>query len=488
MSGSSGSATKNRSINYWIHSAICVAFIFGFGLLEPFGSLEKLGMQVLGIFIGLLYGWTFIGFIWPSLVGLLALGFTDYGAMGVVLAEGFGNIQVTILVLFVFILAAYLNKIGLSSYIANWFISRKFTIGKPWLFSLMILLVAYILGATVSLTASIVLIWSIFYNICDVVGFKKGDKYPTIMLVAIVFSAMLGFAVFPFKALQLLMLGSLENVSGLTVDFFDFTVLTFFITAASLLAFMVVFRFLLRPDVTPLTTDTDHFAHLRGQKLDRDQKIGAFFLVFFIFAMFAPSLLPKASLLGKIFTRLGTTGSLILVVTLIAVVKIQGKPIMDFGEAARGINWDIVIMFVATMPVAHAMSSPDTGVMTFIVEILEPIFQGMSPDLFIIVFVLVGGIVTQVAHNLVLGALLTPIAYSFSVTLGVNPLLTVTLLTYALAVAIATPGGSAPGALIYVNREWIDVASAYKYTAIIVVLNLVVMLIVGIPLGHIIFR
>ena len=87
-----------------------------------------------------------------------------------------------------------------------------------------------------------------------------------------------------------------------------------------------------------------------------------------------------------------------------------------------------------------------------------------------------------------MGALLTPIAYSFSIALGVNPLLAVTLLTYALAVAIATPGGSAPGALIYVNREWIDVVSAYKYTAIIVALNLVIMLVVGIPLGHIIFR
>ena len=64
MSGSDSSTVKNKPIIYWIHSAIFVAFIFGFGQLEPFGSLEKLGMQVLGIFIGLLYGWTFIGFIW----------------------------------------------------------------------------------------------------------------------------------------------------------------------------------------------------------------------------------------------------------------------------------------------------------------------------------------------------------------------------------------------------------------------------------------
>lgn len=487
MSGSNDATTTKKKIIYWINSAICIWFIFGFGLMEPFGSLEKVGMQVLGIFIGLLYGWTFIGFIWTSLLGLLALGFTEYGSMSKVLSEGFGNVQITLLVLFIFILAAYLNKIGLSTFIANWFISRKITIGRPWLFSLMVLLVTYILGATVSLTASIVLIWSIFYNICDVVGFKKGDKYPTIMLVAIVFAAMLGFAVFPFKALQVLILGSLESVSGLTVDFLDFTILSFFITMAALLFFMVVFRFILRPDVSPLTTDTDHFAHLRGQKLNRDQKIGAAFLVLFMAAMFAPSLLPKASMLGMFFTRLGTTGSLILVVTLIALVKIDGKPILNFGEAARGINWDIIIMFVATMPVSHAMSSDDTGVMVFIVSLLEPIFQDMNPTVFLVAFLLISGIVTQVAHNLVLGALLTPIAYSFSLALGVNPFLTVTLLAYGLAIAIATPGASAPGALIYVNREWIDVVSAYKYTAIIVLISLFTLLVVGIPVGKIIF-
>lgn len=478
---------EEKSISYWIHSVIVILLIFGFGMLEPFGSLEKVGMQVLGIFIGLLYGWTFIGFIWPSLLGLMALGFTEYTDINGAISQGFGDASITVFVFFIFIFAAYMDHIGLSAQIANWFISRKIVIGKPWLFTFFVLLVTYILGATVSQTAGIVLMWGIFYNICATVGFKKGDVYPTVMLIAIVFSSMLGFAVFPFKVLQVMTLGSLESVSGIKVDFIDFSIVSFLISVGSLFLFMLVFRFIIRPDISPLRTDKDHFAHLRNQTLTKEQKIGALFLALFMIGMFAPSIISETNVVGNVLTHLGTTGVLIILVVVLAFLKVRGKHIFEFSESVKGVNWDLIIMFAATMPVSHAMSDPEVGVMNFIVELFEPLFQGMGPTLFIIVFVLVSGLLTQVAHNLVLGALFTPIAYSFAVDLGANPALVVTLLTFALQVAIATPGGSSTGALIYVNREWISTGNAYKYSLIIAVINLIEIILIGLPIGHLIF-
>ena len=478
---------KEKKLSYWIHSVIVVLLIFGFGMIEPFGSLEKVGMQVLGIFIGLLYGWTFIGFIWPSLLGLMALGFTEYTNINGAITQGFGDASITVFVFFIFIFAAYLEHIGLSAQIANWFISRKVVIGRPWLFTFFVLLVTYILGATVSQTAGIVLMWAIFYNVCEVVGFKKGDLYPTVMLIAIVFASMLGFAVFPFKVLQVMTLGSLESVSGIKADFIDFTAISFLISIGSLALFMVVFRFLIRPDISPLKTNTDHFAHLRGQKLSKEQKLGALFLALFMIGMFAPSFMPENNKLGQILSHLGTTGILIVIILILAFLKIDGKPVFVFSEAVKGVNWDLIIMFAATMPVSHAMSDPEVGVMNFIVDLFEPLFNGMNSTMFIIVFILVSGLLTQVAHNLVLGALFTPIAYSFAIDLGANPILVVTLLTFALQVAIATPGGSSTGALIYVNREWIDVKSAYKYSCMVASINLLAVILVGIPIGHLIY-
>ena len=173
--------------------------MWGIGFLSPWGSLSPLGMKVLGIFIGLLYGWTTIGFVWPSLMGVIALGLSGYQTVPQVLSAGFGAAQNTVVCFFLFVFAAYMDRIGLSHIIANWFISRKACIGKPYVLTLMIFIAAYVLGATISLFTAILLLFSIFYNMCDTLGYKKLEKYPVAVLCGIVYSAMLGFALFPFK-------------------------------------------------------------------------------------------------------------------------------------------------------------------------------------------------------------------------------------------------------------------------------------------------
>lgn len=60
-------------MSYWIHTAVYLLLTFGMGYI-PSDSIPPLGMSVLGIFIGMLYGWTFIGFIWPSMTSIFALG------------------------------------------------------------------------------------------------------------------------------------------------------------------------------------------------------------------------------------------------------------------------------------------------------------------------------------------------------------------------------------------------------------------------------
>ena len=59
---------------YYAHSLIYLVIMFGFWFVPPFGGITELGVKVLGIFFGVLYGWIFIGFIWPSLFAMLALG------------------------------------------------------------------------------------------------------------------------------------------------------------------------------------------------------------------------------------------------------------------------------------------------------------------------------------------------------------------------------------------------------------------------------
>ena len=48
--------------------------------LPPVEPLTPLGMNLIGIFLGVLYGWVCIEIVWPSLAGLLALSLAGCGS------------------------------------------------------------------------------------------------------------------------------------------------------------------------------------------------------------------------------------------------------------------------------------------------------------------------------------------------------------------------------------------------------------------------
>ena len=478
---------KKIDILYWSKCAICLCLIWGFGKLPPFGGLQPLGMTVLGIFLGMLFGWLTIGYVWPSIMGVLALGLSGYQSVNDVITYGLGNASVTALVLFLCMLAQYVEDIGLSNYISDWFISRKFSVGKPWVFMGMLFLCAYVLGATVSLYASILLMWGIFYSICEKVGYQKHDKFPMLSIMGIAYAALLGFVLFPYKPIHLIALGGLSAVSGTTVGFAQFTLLAFLMGAAGLGLYIGVCKFILRPDITPLSDCGDMFSHLRNQKMNQEQKTGIAFLLFFFFAMFAPSVFPESSYIGSFFSKLGMTGSLLLVFAIMAMLKMKGKVLFSISQAAKGVKWEMIILFMGTMPVTSAMSSPQTGVMDFIVGLIKPIFAGMSPGMFIVMFLVFILLLVQFVNNVVVAAIFPAIIYSFCLDFGVNELCMISLFTFIVTLAFATPGGGSIPAMIYSNRAWIDQSHAMKYCTLVTIINAVVVLGIGLGLGKLIF-
>ena len=58
---------------YYIHSIIGLLIMFLFGLLPPFDPVTPIGMKFLGIFLGLVYLWSFVDMGWPILASFAAL-------------------------------------------------------------------------------------------------------------------------------------------------------------------------------------------------------------------------------------------------------------------------------------------------------------------------------------------------------------------------------------------------------------------------------
>ena len=192
-------ATANKNRIAYLHVLVMFILMFGTGYLPPFGQISVLGMKVLGVFLGLLYGWIFIDLLWPSLFGFMALGLSGYTTITGALATGFGNATL-LLTLIVSVFAEGLNRIGVNRAIAYWLLSRKFFIGKPWFLITGICIAAIIMGVAGGGFAAIFLLWNVVINMAELNGYAKGHRLLNMLMAFILYGVMPGGSIVPFQA------------------------------------------------------------------------------------------------------------------------------------------------------------------------------------------------------------------------------------------------------------------------------------------------
>lgn len=139
---------ENRNTAYYMNGVICIGIMLFFGFLpSPVETISPLGMRILGIFLGLIYGWIFVDLIWPSFLSFVILGFSGSMTVTEAFTEGMGA-TLYLQLFMLFLVAAYFDKCGLTEYIAEWFVSRKMNIGRPWLFTFMLFLCVIVMSCT----------------------------------------------------------------------------------------------------------------------------------------------------------------------------------------------------------------------------------------------------------------------------------------------------------------------------------------------------
>lgn len=79
--------------------------------------------------------------------------------------------------------------------------------------------------------------------------------------------------------------------------------------------------------------------------------------------MLAPSVLPKSWMFVQVLDKLGNSGCTIILLVLLCLIKVDGKPVLNFRKvAASSINWEIIFAFAFIIPFASALTSDATGV------------------------------------------------------------------------------------------------------------------------------
>lgn len=471
---------------YYAHTLVCLCIMFGFGKLEPFAPLTPLGMNLIAIFLGVLYGWIFIEIVWPSLAGLLALMLIGGMKPAVVFNKSFGD-PIVQMMFFIFVFCATINHYGLSKFISLWFITRKCVLGRPWLFTFVFLGSIFILGGLTSASPAAIIGWSILYGICEVCGYKKGEGYPTMMVFGIVFAAQVGMALIPFKQAALTVFSAYETMSGVHIDYAKYMLIALLIAASCCALFILMGKYIFRPDMEKLQNlDTSKLDGDGSLNLNKVQKIILFFLLLLVTLLLIPSFLPKEFFLSRFLRGIGNTGVVMLLVTIMACIKVNGKPLLAFKAMVdSGVTWAIVLLLAFVQPLSGAMAAENSGITSFLMGLLEPLFGG-SPLFFALFIGAAATLLTQVMNNGAVGVAFMPIVYSYCQAVGASPEIPLIMVIMGVHLAFLTPAASASAALLHGN-EWADAKAIWKTAPLAILMAFAVTTVITVVVGSVIF-
>ncbi len=442
---------KTIDMKYMVCSAVALAFMLGFKFLPPFGGITATGMNVIGIFIGMIVAYCTIGAIWPSILALLLLGLSEGYTVPGVFMGAFGH-NVVIYMFILLLIGKALEDSGITQIFANWLVSRKIARNRPWVLSTLILLAAYVCSLFIGMIAPAIICWNIVYDICKKFGYVKGDKWPTNMVFTIMFLATVAAFVFPFQLGVVGNFGILTQASGGTVvnNFIPYLMFTSIMCALIFVGCVLVGKFFLKIDTSPLMgREFEEVALVFNKK----QKAILILFALFVVGLFLPSFLPP-SLLADVLNALGSTGWSALIVALGVFIKVEGGSLFNFQSlASGGVVWDIILMMASIFTMSAALTASETGFSAFILSTLTPLFNGASPMVFIVLITVITCVLANLINNIAVCAILIPIAYMLSLDVGANILVAVTLMNALGNLGFLLPSSSPQAAMIY-NQEW----------------------------------
>lgn len=481
---------RKKIIRNYVNIAIIFGVMIVFHFIPAPAPITPLGMQVIGIFLGMIYGWTTCGMIWPSLAGILMLGFTDYGvnpqtALGMAITN-----QTAIMSLTAFIALNYVSESGLIDWIATWLVTRKFVIGKPWVFMCFLWGMGVIISGVFNVIVLILFMFEFLIPLFKEMGYTKEDMLPTYMLLGT--SGIIGLlTVWPsFLPNSVYTRGIIASAIGYnlsTLQYMMCITLPLFVMAVM---YVIVGKFILRVDTTKFAQSTDlmqkKIAEREGQGLDPEQKRGAYVLTFFVIGCALPSFLPNTWPIVSIFSRMGIVGvSLVTVIAVIVLMKHDGTTLSTFDRLMHAMDWNVILLTAAIMTIAGSVTNQDTGIVAFLSMYLIPVLSKMSVLGFTIAVMVFMCIISQFSMNMVLQMIFAPILGPILAQAGYNPMIAVMAVYLGTQMAFLAPSGSMMAAFVFAKTDWVKPSHIYKICAFWIPLTMVLWVLMSLSFPNI---
>lgn len=483
-------AGKQQSeLIYYLNIAITVLIMFGFRFIPAPAPMTPHGMAVVGVFLGMVYGWTVSknGLIWVSVLGLVAAGTTDYGTCSKALAELFASDTIGLLILGMFMLGPIM-QCDVGEWLMVKLMASKFIKGKPWMFNILVCVGAGLVSKVSSSIVVVLLLLGLFSQVFEKAGYKKGDKYPTLLIMGLFTSVLLSTAMFPFKGFGLYTISAIAKATGgVMVDYAGYMVIS--ISLYFLYTFGYVgLMWLLRCDVSGIKQlDISDLEEKHKGGLSKMQKTILALVCFWMFGSVAIAFAGGTEGIRLVFKNIGVYGVTLITIALLMIVKVDGEHIATPKSVASSVQWDTVFVMAAGMFAAGLLTADSTGVVPLINQIVGPFMAGQSEIVFLVLLIAIGLVLTNSFNNMtVMFILVSVLGSMYQGGTLTNIYAASVILSMVCILGFYTPASSGFGAMMH-GADFVTSGSIYKWGLVVVAYIIILFSAVIIPLSYIVF-
>ena len=485
---------KRKELRFYIILIISLAFMFGFRFLPAPNGLSASGMQVAGIFIGVLILWLFVAIDWPSILLLGALALVPELSFSSILASSYGNTTFVFL-LFTFIITYALGKTSYLKRIALAFISSSIAKKGPWSFVTLYCASIIFLGMFISPTVLFFVYLPLLEEIFELLKLKKGDKLAALLMMSTVIMCGISSGMTPIAhVFPLISMGLYADMYGVTIDYARYMIAAIPVGLLTAVFVLIVFKVFLRPDMSALKNFDLRQNLASSNKASLKEKIVLIDFIFVILMWILPGLVMLLVKDGPVyacfawFDSLGTAMPPLIGLVILCIVHIDQKPLLTLSEAmSKGVSWPSLIMCAGTLAIGSALTNSEIGFTSWLSLSLSPMISTLDPLVMVLIFSLWAALQTNLSSNMVTASRVTTAA--LSITSGMTNIsipAVVICVGMLSAYAFATPPAM-PCVAIAGSSGWTNTLEMMKYGFAAMFIAVILTTLVAYPLAALLF-
>jgi sodium-dependent dicarboxylate transporter 2/3/5 len=369
-------------------------------------------------------------------------------------------------------------------------ISRRFAQKSSWNFIIILFVSICILGLFMEPTVLFIMFLPVMESIFDELGLRKEDKATKMIMLGLIVICGVSSGMTPIAhTFPLVAMAFYERDTGISIDWLSYSAFGIIVGVIVLVLMMLVFRFLLRPDLSMIKTLNSEGLRRELTPADRKERVtlAVFILVivFWLLPSVTNELFPDfAALLAGVGNALPPMVGLIA----LSILTDKGKPILDFVDSMKnGVPWAGVFMACSVIALGSILTREEVGLTGYLTSAFVPAIQGLSPWLFLLFVVAWAVLQTNFSSDMVTLTMVYAVAIPLTMASGQwNPAAIACVLGISVCFAFSSPAATTYVS-IAVGTPWIQMTDLLKYGLIMAVLSIAVLLVIGVPVLNLLF-